>query len=317
MRRTLALVLAILGSASLGAAILVVPTAQAADPTGSLQVRSVGTNYSRSSGVVASIVAAGSPATFSLKVVNPGAAAADYRLRFAVAPAASVVATVPVGIANKALVAGADGYSIAAVPAHGSKIVTLKVTPAKTSTQQTFTGTATLATVSGSVLDQATLLTEIKAPAKGHTPFTMLVSSGSGGGTVGGDVSGQTVTGAAIGVNGSDSFKVTLRNDGTATTTVHLRTGFGFCVGVGDYNPNIYAGLTGDLFVNTQYSPIPAFSGYPVTLAKGASKTFQLTLKRVDKFDPPCPDMGGLIWTTTANDDGPRVSVRVLAHPAA
>lgn len=310
MRRVLAVVLAGLAATALAVA----PQADAANPFGSLQVRSVGSAYSASSGVVSAAVAAGSPATFSLKVVNPGGTVTDYRLRVAVSPIAVIVVTSTAGSFGKRLVAGPDGYPIAAVPAHGSKVLTVSVTPPTTSPQLTFTTLATLATVSGTDLDSATLLTEIKAPAKGHTAYTMLVSSSAGGPAVGGDTNGQTVTGGAIGVNGSTTFKVVLRNDSAATTTVRLRTDFQYCdIDTGYYNANIFAGssvVSPDLYVDTQSA------GYPVTLAKGATKTFQLVFKRDDTYKPPCAEMGGAIWTTSAANDGPRVSVRVLAHPA-
>jgi hypothetical protein len=298
---------ALLATLVLASALAGAPAAVAAGPPGTLQVKSVGTAYAGSHADVAAVVAAGTAASYAVKVVNPGATAAEYRLRIAESPAATVAASVSGGLFGKSLVAGPDGYAITGVPAHGATVVTVKVTPPRTSPQQTFTGLVTLADVDGTVLDDVTLLTEIKAPAKGTTPYSLFVSAG-GGAAVGGDVSGQTVTGPSLKAQQSTKFTIKVRNDGPVAATVRLT--FDAVCSAYWYGP-IRDPLGRDVTLEV------AGGDYDIALAAGGSKTFTLAINRVNAALPTCPDLGGVFSTTAPGlFSPPQVSAAVRVHPA-
>lgn len=206
-------------------ALLSVGSAQADAGIPRLLVKGPGSNYTDAGGV-ALTVAAGSTASFGIKLINTDPTPSSYLLELQSSSLPATTVLYSAGFPAKPMIPNSDGYYPVTLAAGATRQMTLKVTMPASSPQFLNQTSFVVLSESGSFLTGALATTNIKAPAHGTSSYEIYARNGTQP-FIGGEVSSQFAMAPPLATGATASFTVKLQNDGAAPATLGLE-GFMF-----------------------------------------------------------------------------------------
>jgi hypothetical protein len=236
-------------------------------------VKGPGTTYT-DAGAAALAVAAGSTATFGIKVINTDAAPQTYHLllQSSSLPATSVLYTG--GLLGTRLTPDSDGYYPLTLAPGATKQLTLKVTMPVGSAQWINQTSFVVLSETNEFLAGALLTTNVKAPAHGSSPYEIYARNGSQP-FIGGSVDLQFAMAPPMGTGSAANFTVKLQNDGTTSTKIGFRLVSGFFCSEA-FSVKVRDGVT-----DVTAAALAGSYRTPKALAPGRSRALTVTVKNL------------------------------------
>lgn len=256
--------------------------AGAADQTGLLQLKGIGSYYAGDPAIVSLAANPAVTATYYGRIYNNGSDGGQYVLHMRQDGVPSSV-VVTMGSLNVTKYVFSDiGYFTAPVEPGKTLTFTVKVTPPAGSAQGTHLIGVDLWSPTSAMYESGVILTNVK-PIKGSTGFDLYARNGSQP-FIGGSINEQMASAPSIRVGGSAAYTVRLENDGKTPTTIGLRIENADLVSCDDAFPlTVKDGLvdvTAAVLGGNYVTPV---------LAAGAHRDLVVTIK-YPVYVPECQD---------------------------
>jgi len=258
------------------------PAAAAAEQTGLLQLKGIGSTFAGSPAIVSLAAAPGATATYAGRIYNNGSEGGQYQMHMVQDGLPSKV-VVTVGSLTVTKYAFSElGYFTPPIEPAKTLAFTVKVTPPAGSPQGTHTIEVDLWSPTSGLSQTGVIVTNVK-PVKGTTGYDLYARNGTQP-FIGGSFSGQFASAPSIKVGGSATYTVRLENDGKTPTTIGLRlanAGFIYC-------DDAFPVTVKDGIIDVTTAVLAGSYVTPV-LAAGAHRDLVVTIK-YPVYAPDCQD---------------------------